>query len=350
MCRERVDKSEISFKKALKELDGTFFKIMKIGTIAKTEIHAIRFANPSIRDFIEKYIFDNSDIARTILNSSIFFGQIEWFWDKFLLNENKLLISFNKIKRSNEERIFIDLFRQEYSNLARIFINTFDSKETKFRRYDTKYFGEILQRKDTSLGHRFSIILEIIESISQPTLNNCPNDLLSLIFHQLSLELIDASQIIEIIPVIRSYSKYFDSESENRLLAGLEKCYLSPEEYNELYTILKSMHNEKDGLSWIKKFKQKIIKELKGSFYSIGSDDPEVYQDEADSLHNVSENFDVDLTRLIFRFEEEAEEKRSQYPEMGGDDNWNRGSSHSHSERETHSDNDIDSLFNTLNR
>jgi hypothetical protein len=65
--------SSDDFKKALKELDGTFINTRRIH-----EEVIIRFQNPSIRDFLRNLLLEG-EFLEGITEDAVFFEQMQWF-------------------------------------------------------------------------------------------------------------------------------------------------------------------------------------------------------------------------------------------------------------------------------
>ena len=72
-CRFPID--SLDFKQALKELESNFIRIDKSG-----DSLAIKFHNPSIRDFLVNVIRDDNGYAEDLVRSAVFFEQIVRLW------------------------------------------------------------------------------------------------------------------------------------------------------------------------------------------------------------------------------------------------------------------------------
>ena len=67
------------FHNALEELDGTFIEI----DLLSVGVRAIRFHNPSIRDFLEVYLSEHTVVINILVRSVQFFSQLRWLWGKY---------------------------------------------------------------------------------------------------------------------------------------------------------------------------------------------------------------------------------------------------------------------------
>lgn len=67
------------FHDALEEIEGTFINI----ELLAEGVRAIRFQNPSIRDFLESYLPEHEVVIRLLARSSQFFSQLRWLWGKY---------------------------------------------------------------------------------------------------------------------------------------------------------------------------------------------------------------------------------------------------------------------------
>jgi hypothetical protein len=73
-----IPRGPIDFKRALKELEGTF------ATTRKVQEHIlVRFANPSIRDFMQNLLLLEDILFDSLVQSSVFFEQPKWFSENF---------------------------------------------------------------------------------------------------------------------------------------------------------------------------------------------------------------------------------------------------------------------------
>jgi hypothetical protein len=63
------------FIRALRTLEGTFIEIIKTGNF-----RSLRFADPSLRDYLRGYLNDNPDVIRTLLNCATAFEQPIVLW------------------------------------------------------------------------------------------------------------------------------------------------------------------------------------------------------------------------------------------------------------------------------
>lgn len=70
--------SPLSFKDALKELEGNFVTLSKYDDVVTAKYH-----NPSIKDFIQNYIYDDVSLGRDLVLSSVFFDQLMILWGPF---------------------------------------------------------------------------------------------------------------------------------------------------------------------------------------------------------------------------------------------------------------------------
>ncbi len=81
--------SEIVFQKAIKELENTFIltQVDERGTIA------VNYKNPSVQDFLVRYLSEYSDILKDIINSAAYFNQ---FFTVFTIKKDET-VARNKI-------------------------------------------------------------------------------------------------------------------------------------------------------------------------------------------------------------------------------------------------------------
>jgi len=102
------------FKKGLKELEGNFIKIENTFNSITVEFH-----NPSIRDFLEKYLESNNQEVVEILDSSIFFDQSVRLYKH--LDDDRIETLIKSIERNflnRECSIYFISTRKEYRKSA----------------------------------------------------------------------------------------------------------------------------------------------------------------------------------------------------------------------------------------
>ena len=90
------------FRRALKELDGTFVATWKI-----QEQVLVHFQNPSIRDFM-KHLLLNGELLTELLESLVFFEQAEWFAET--LNDPNPQVPLKELK--HQERAIADCLQK----------------------------------------------------------------------------------------------------------------------------------------------------------------------------------------------------------------------------------------------
>ncbi|TLS68744.1 hypothetical protein FEF65_03345 [Mariprofundus erugo] len=88
--RYGVPHSCADFKKALKELDGTFVNTSRDG-----ELLLVAFQNPSIRDFMQNVLLSGESL-KEVVSALVYFEQAEWF--SKVLNEEKAHVPMSLLK------------------------------------------------------------------------------------------------------------------------------------------------------------------------------------------------------------------------------------------------------------
>lgn len=135
--------SSNDFKKALKQLEGNFIKLDKI-----KEYTLIEFSNPSIRDFIDNYLYENQNDLQDLCRSAQFFDQCVTLWN-------------NKVCRS--------LWNTKFSfDFSGILMELFDSDSYSLENYKESHRTPI--KKRVCLAERFMFIMEVQESIEKSSL------------------------------------------------------------------------------------------------------------------------------------------------------------------------------------
>lgn len=136
--------SSNDFKKALKQLEGNFIKLDKI-----KESKLVEFSNPSIRDFIENYLYENQNDLRDLCRSAKFFDQCVTLWN-------------NKVCRN--------LWNTELSSdFSEILMELFDSENYSLENNNKSFHSPI--KKSVCLIERFKFIIEVQESIENSLLD-----------------------------------------------------------------------------------------------------------------------------------------------------------------------------------
>ena len=75
--KHHMDTGPRDFRRALKELDGTF---LRVRTDDRSGCTTVMFHNPSVRDFLQSYLDEERELIRDLVGSAILHGQIGQLW------------------------------------------------------------------------------------------------------------------------------------------------------------------------------------------------------------------------------------------------------------------------------
>lgn len=165
------------FKKALKELEGTFLTIIKHNSNNTT----VQFHNPSIKDFIENSIVNNPEKFLFLCNSSVFFEQCKIIWR--LLNNKRFS------KGNSQFNFSLDFVQALERN--------FDSKPLPvfphFHSISTQMYED---NASSNYENRLNFILDVAIKTNDKKYSKLISDLIHLIINSLNERQVDKNELI----------------------------------------------------------------------------------------------------------------------------------------------------------
>jgi KaiC/GvpD/RAD55 family RecA-like ATPase len=305
---------DIDFEKSLKELTGSFLRIEK----DDKNIYALEHLNPSIADFIHSYFLDNKDLLKSVIENCTYLDQILTAYQIFngpvpdeirIISENEISKRFNDL---NIIRLEKALFFNPKAFFYKMSTNTFIDKLYYISRYLFPLSDETLLER---LKNKFiQEIKNVPKDVSYRNYEKLINIYISF------YEYADIGEFAYFLNNLINGSDTIDSLLETARLKDVNK-----EEFDKV------IKNES------------ITKKIKEIAYDDFSNaDKGLYEYTRDSLLNVSEYFNVDISQYIEELDEriDDEKKSEEYMEVhkssGGNDN-------------TQNENDkIKELFDTL--
>lgn len=81
---EEIPESSRRFRRALNRLQSTMIRQGKYG-----EVNTIEFHNPSVRDYLLSYVREHTDILRRLLDTAIYFDQVQSLWSGIIFFRHK---------------------------------------------------------------------------------------------------------------------------------------------------------------------------------------------------------------------------------------------------------------------
>ena len=307
------------FMHALKESDGNFITTEKsrYGIV-------IKFHNPSIRDFIKRYIFNNKKILNSIIDSAVYFDQLIRLWR---YGEDDPEIK-NVIMRSEG---FIGMLRKTLNSKDCQLINI-KSGDIRYKAVGDKSFefrafliSSIL--KETENKAAKELFREVINSVENRMNKKASKneDLLILLRHLKKLNLISV------------ISDDFLRRAKD-LISQEPKWIEDVELFCDFAAEFPSCITD-DDRNMFKEYLKKIVSDL-----PYDSSDPDFIRGDAEKLRTLSSALKIDMDYYVLKLEEEAEELEK---ESGPEDDYDSEFKGSYS-GDYCSDGEIESLFRAL--
>lgn len=314
------------FKRAVKELDGTFLAIRMIESNL-----LVRFQNPSIRDFMQNILL-NGDSLEEILRSTTYFEQAHWFSETLHAEEPR--ISLVKL-RSHERLVVENMKRLISAHGCSISILGINGSE---RLYVDEASGP------TRLGSIAISLKDILKREDREFIGAQ----LGLFASQLAINQLVPATCLTALETLRTYG-HLGTKSGEGFVTALKRCVMAGRSnlsgFETLTLTVRALPES---------FSEEEIEMIKGEYLSYTQffemdemDDPEKIRDEASRIEEIGDLLGVDthdarekLHDLADEIEANSESDREWGPE--GDDSLRGGGS------EECTDQDIDSMFRTL--
>lgn len=329
----RIRRSAADFKRALKELDGTFVATRKI----RSHI-LVRFQNPSIRDFLQHVLLSGEFLAE-VIDFATYFSQPLWLYDT-LVEENPR-ISVKALKK--HARSIVDSMQKLIQSAS----CTISIEGTGP--------WERVNRVEGNFADRLARIAEAVVSAKEGRDHSFICGQVTLLTEQLENNKLPPSSCISSISTLQELG-YLATDQGRHFVGALKSSVMRDHSdidgYETLANVINTIPDE---------FTDVELDEIRDSYalfadeYAIecvsgqlGLDDPEVIRDEASRVDYIGDLLSIDteevqqkIRKYATKIEEEAE----------NDKDWDRedeerGSSGGMGEECT--DGDIVSMFETL--
>jgi hypothetical protein len=320
-----------AFKKAIKELDGTFIKTERVlrGTL-------ISLHNPSVRDFLRYFLAENDAIYRSLCDSLIFYDQCINLWGTSRQTETTTELRILALKN-------LDVFT---SALVRTFKSDSCLLDV-YRHGDRK--NPLVLKPQTSLENRFLFVLNLFNAINDKRISSVTGSLLNIIIDNIKSGHANGELLHEIINKI----------PRDKDCAGLPRTQLIEVMRNFLRSKLDSLEDIMNYTRFAIVLKAKgdksdfqNAKDCFRSFYKNATEREIENRDNADSLRIFAENLEETGDMLSVDVSEEVgylnsvadgfEEDRLDHEDIYSD------SPHIVEQAPQYSDEDIKTLFETL--
>jgi len=318
----------LDFENALRELEGNF-----VSTRKSRDRILLSFHNPSIRDFLIRYIILHPDFLRVLVRCSAFHEQLSWLWAVFQANQRRLQSVIN------QEVLALDMFHNNENEMflpSCQIVNYRDSNESTYKKSWPMSFEE-----------RAILITEIAGSVSAPDLSRLFERIIAVIDDRLRDSKARQEHLASFLK--KATTLKLLNVQNHAVFLGHAKEYLVSdlgwfEEYRafcDFAAIFPDMITERD------------LDKVKVSFKEFASDslsftdesDPDVIRENADELRAMGERLNVDVSCEVRRLETRAEEIEEEVSSTLEDDYDVRSSI---KDFEDCDDEEIESMFATI--
>ncbi len=331
--RFSISHSAADFKRALKELDGTFVATWKI-----RESILARFQNPSIRDFLQNILLSGECLAE-IIGSSAYFEQALWFFDT--LHDKNPQVPVKKL--SKQARSIADAM-QRLIEAASCSISVEGAASSQW-----------FHLQQVNLASRLARIVASVQDVNEIRDTDFITGRIADLAERLETRKITAASCLTMVEALGT-SGHLPSEQGQRFVAALKTNATSkPTDFDDFQALAGVIEAFPDSFTSLE------LEEIKDRYAGFADDyardcaagrldldDPEVIREEASRVDYVGDLLDVDtkeaqkaIRDYATKREQESEDDRDWDAD---DDDRPRGGGSS----EECSDRDIDSMFGTL--
>ncbi len=312
------------FMRAIKEVEGNFLSSEK-----SRDNTIIRFHNPSVRDFLEKYISANDRILHALIESSIYFDQMPLLWES---KGSDGSYSFRKTIMTIPLQ-FIHVVNNTLNAKTCRLINRGENKVTYKARgkisFETR--SAFVAAVSATLGEKSGISLyrAVLRHVEDRIACGQADreDLVNLFKELIRLNLVKQADRELLNKAKHFFMTDFDWFEDFRYFC----------DFAELFPELIS---DADRLSVIIEFEKMVCSDL--DYYD---NDPDTYRKDAYEIDLVSKKLGLDMSEQVKELEDKADEIEAE-AEIHQDENdaeyW------SGSIGDYCADSDIDSMFSTL--
>lgn len=309
------------FMHALKELEGNF-------TISERseDKTILKFHNPSIKDYLICYLFSNPKVILDLINSTIYYDQVKAIWElqqsgppelKQVIDKNYLMY-LDALKRTiNSDtcrlilyregtRLYKDRLRDSYEARVIFVVNVVSAiMKPEYIQLFEEIFENVKNRVETGKAKR--------DDLSRLMILLKKNDLISVEKNR---------------PLLNKIKEYM-----MRNMSWLEE-FEPTCQYFETYSEIVSKEDKEYLISSFKQIADEV------DYTPRSADD---IRNDAYDIERISEMLEIDMTERVEELRDQAEEIEMNEEESEYDDeSWRQTQS------EYTSDNEIESIFNTL--
>jgi hypothetical protein len=313
------------FEYALKELEGNFILIER-----SRDKNVLRLHNPSIKDFLENYLLANESIIHDLLQSSIYYDQVNALWEA---NINVSAMKFRKTILKHPVEL-IAAIRRTINETTCLVGNVKDGVHRYKDRWNIVYEARAI------------LVVNIASTIKSASTEELFKEILRAVEMRIERGTSDNEMLVRLLKEI-TRTKLLKWEEQQSFLENCKKLLLRClgwfddfESFCNFSDLFPNIISEED--------KQYVVKEFESVAYgewSYSSTEPDHYRDAAHAIDELSKKLSVDMTERVKDLKDLADEieESAGYGEDDRDDEEWGGSSAGYC-----SDQDIDSIFRTL--
>lgn len=315
---ESKDSKLTALKDSLRELEGTFIKI---------DNGYVTFSNPSIKDFLENWILENTNVIQAFLNKALFFKQISCIWDSLTFAKSPSKTHMQAWLKGIDDQKLLNLI--ESPNVDKIIVDGI----TRWGRHDSGYCN------------RIETLFEMHSTLPEEKFLTLISKLVSKIIN--SENLVD-DNVASLVALYQNLKEFKQDNFQEHLLELKQKIVIevsdrqSLDSFNSIEEIYHSEDFEKEDREVLAdKFIDYCNKGAVEECASLPSEEIEIFIQKIDSLSRL---YDIDIGNLRIELKDiykdairEEENYESSKPDWDddGDSRFNDNSS-------------IDDLFSTL--
>lgn len=323
----KFERTPNDFKNSLKELEGNF-----ISTEKSKDQTVVQFHNPSIRDFLKKYISTNPHELLAIVESATFHEQIMLLWEH---RENKFKdFKYRQLLIAHPDVILTALNRTLNSVTCRL-INTAESDGRIY-----KSIWHIL------FEARVILIATVAKEIGSEKFMHYFEQCMDLVENRIEKKQADCEDLVRLLKELKRM-KLINATTHQNLIQKTKKYCMDELDHLsafEPFIEFKKVFSEFVNVSDIEELKVKFEK-IACEDLDYSSENPDYYRDDACKIESLAKHFNLDMSKRVRELEEMAEDIENEIPY---DEDSNGGRSSYKDSDDNCSDVDIESIFNSL--
>ncbi|MBN1968955.1 MAG: restriction endonuclease [Candidatus Delongbacteria bacterium] len=289
-----------NFKNSLDELESNFIRIEK-----SRDSLIIKFHNPSIRDFLNLYLYENNPIAKIVLESVIFFEQCEKLWAK----NNSVHQLDNNASISIKDRIperFPNIFWQAMEK-------SFEAKNVYLVNYRSDNSNSTYKvQSSRSLAKRLTFAVNVAKTLFVTEIKRIIQQMINKTIQSINQGSGEKWDLLELLNCVDELERNYQISGEQLIICSKNffcRDFIFLDDYDYVIRFHEKFPkyiSEDEYYHLVEFFENNYIEEVNSIIENIET--PEEIYDEIVKLQNIGLSFKVDVSEGVFLLEEYVSE------------------------------------------